>query len=351
MRWYPLLRALLFRLPPEQAHHLTLRLIGAVGRTPWLHALLRRWCAAPQRPVTAFDLRFPNPVGLAAGYDKDGVALHGLAALGFGHLEIGTVTPRPQRGNPKPRLFRLPGDQAIINRLGFPSAGASALEARLRKYGKPRGTLIGINIGKNKDTPNEQAVQDYLFLLERFVPWADYLTVNVSSPNTVGLRDLQHRAALESLLGQLHARRKQFFPDTIYLPGEVPIPGGEIPILVKLAPDLSLSQLDDALDAILRSGMDGVILTNTTVTRPALRDPRAGEPGGLSGAPLRALSESALKHAVRVLDGRLPVVSVGGVMTPDDVRRRLDMGAALVQLYTGLVYYGPWLVRDSSVVV
>ncbi|RMF44132.1 MAG: quinone-dependent dihydroorotate dehydrogenase, partial [Anaerolineae bacterium] len=266
MKLYSLIRPLLYRLPPERAHHLTLHLIGRVGRSRPLAALLSRWTAVPHKPVRAFGLTFPNPIGLAAGYDKDGLAVHGLAALGFGHLEIGTVTPRPQPGNPKPRVFRLPGEQAIINRMGFPSEGAAAVARRLQN--RPRDVILGINIGKNKDTPNEEAVRDYLTLLERFVGLADYLTVNISSPNTVGLRDLQHRAELERLLGALHERRKAFFPDTLHLPDGETIPGGSIPILVKLAPDLTPAQLDDALEAIVRSGMDGVILTNTTVARP-----------------------------------------------------------------------------------
>ncbi|GAB4533213.1 MAG: quinone-dependent dihydroorotate dehydrogenase [Anaerolineales bacterium] len=347
MKLYPLLRPLLFRLPPERAHALTLRMLGMVGRTPRLAALLSRLSAAPARPVQVAGLTFPNPVGLAAGYDKDGAVIEGLAALGFGHLEIGTVTPRPQPGNPKPRVFRLPEERAIINRMGFPSAGAQSLDIRLRGLQSPLPVVLGVNIGKNKDTPNEEAVRDYLSLMERFIGLTDYLTVNISSPNTVGLRDLQHRAALERLLGALHERRRAFFPDTLYLPNGEILPGGSIPIFVKLAPDLTSAQLDAALEAIVRSGMDGVILTNTTVARPGVEGhPLAAERGGLSGAPLRAMSEAALRHAVRVLDGRLPVVSTGGIMTPEDARRRLDMGAALVQLYTGLIYAGPFLPRD-----
>ncbi len=335
MELYPLIRRLFFLLPPERAHALTLRALALTGRIPPAAALLRRLAGAPPRPVEAFGLVFPNPVGLAAGYDKDGAALRGLAALGFGHLEIGTVTPRPQPGNPKPRLFRLPAEQALVNRMGFPSRGASALARRLRAARLPRGVVIGVNIGKNKETPNEQAVQEYLSLLDTFAPLADYLAVNISSPNTAGLRDLQRRAALETLLGALHARRQARFP------------GGAIPILVKLSPDLTPAQLDAALEAALRSGMDGVILTNTTVSRPGVQaHPLAAERGGLSGAPLRSLSEDALRSALRLLDGRLPVVSVGGILTPEDARRRLDMGAALVQVYTGLVYRGPFLARD-----
>ena len=346
MRLYPLLRPLLFRLPPEEAHTLTLRLLRLTGKFPPALLALRKAFSAPAAPVEAFGLRFPNPLGLAAGYDKDGTAIHGLAALGFGHLEIGTVTPRPQAGNPKPRVFRLPEKRAIINRMGFPSAGAAVVARNLQKGGRPPNVILGVNIGKNKDTPNEEAVQDYLTLLEAFLGLADYLTVNVSSPNTVGLRALQHRAMLEDLLGRLYERRAQSFSGTVHLPFGPTIPGDEIPILVKLSPDLTPAQLESALEAVVRSRMDGVILTNTTVSRP-VSHPLAAERGGLSGAPLRELSETALRRALRLLDGALPVVSVGGVMTPEDVQRRLDMGAALVQVYTGLVYSGPSLPRDA----
>ncbi len=340
---------MLFRLPPERAHALTLRVLSLAGAASPLRGLLAWLYRAPPYPVRAFGLEFPNPVGLAAGYDKDGIAIHGLDALGFGHIEIGTVTLHPQAGNPKPRVFRLPEAEAVINRMGFPSAGAEVLRKRLRKMGKPRRALLGINIGKNKSTPNESAVEDYLALLDAFAVEADYLVVNISSPNTVGLRDLQHRAMLEDLLARLHARRQQVFPDTIRRTGGAALRGGKTPILVKLSPDLTLAQLDTALDVVARSGMDGVILTNTTVARPGLEGhPLAGERGGLSGAPLRRRSETILRHALDWLDGSLPVVSVGGVMTPADVQRRLDMGAALVQVYTGLVYYGPSLPRDAA---
>lgn len=335
MSLYRVVRPLLFRLPPERAHALTLQTIGLVGRIPPLAALLEWLTSAPLQPVQVAGLSFPNPVGLAAGYDKDGVAVNGLAALGFGHIEIGTVTPQPQPGNPRPRVFRLPEDQAVINRMGFPSAGADALARRLTRLKRPRQTLLGVNIGKNKATPNEQAVFDYLTLLERFSGLADYLAVNISSPNTVGLRDLQARAELERLLGALRDQRAAL---------ETP----PVPIFVKLAPDLTPAELENALDVIVGCEMDGVILTNTTVARPELRSAWRGERGGLSGAPLRGPSEQMLAQAVRWLDGRLPVISVGGIMTPDDARRRLDMGAALVQLYTGLIYYGPFLPRDCA---
>ncbi len=348
---YRLIRPLLFRLDPEAAHRLTLDLVRLAGILPPSRRLLRALFAAPGKPAEAFGLRFKNPVGLAAGYDKDGVAVRGLAALGFGHVEVGTVTPRPQPGNPKPRLFRLVEDEAVINRMGFPGKGAEYVALSLRAAQRrsnlrlkggiassgterpPRNdAVIGVNLGKNKDTPLEAAAEDYVSLMRTFSPLADYLVVNVSSPNTVGLRRLQGREMLEGLLGALAAERTRA--------------GGCPPLLVKLAPDLTEEELDDALAAILEEGMDGVIVTNTTLGREGLQSPRRDEAGGLSGAPLRVRSEAALARVVKRLDGRLPVVSVGGIMGPEDAKRRLGMGAALVQVYTGLVYAGPGLVKD-----
>lgn len=325
-------RPLLFRLDPETAHGLTLGLLRLAGVFPPSRWLLQALFAAPEKPVEVFGLRFKNPVGLAAGYDKDAVALRGLTALGFGHLEVGTVTPRPQPGNPKPRIFRLVEDEALINRMGFPGEGASKVESRLSSFvRRPRSTVIGLNLGKNKDTPLDSAAEDYLALMRLFAPLADYLAINVSSPNTVGLRRLQGRDMLESLLGAVAQERQM---------SKV-----KCPVLVKLAPDLSDEELDDALDVILRTGMDGVIATNTTLGREGLRSRHREESGGLSGRPLRVRSEAALARVVKRLEGRLPVVSVGGIMSPEDAKRRLEMGAALVQVYTGLVYAGPGLVN------
>jgi len=352
---YSLLRPWLFRLDPEQAHQITLALLRLSGSLPPINWLIAKMLQPPPRPVNAFGLTFKNPLGLAAGYDKDGLAIRGLAALGFGHIEIGTVTPLPQPGNERPRLFRLVEDEAIINRMGFPSRGAAFVQMRLnpglqvgwlekisgqprRKRSAPRrwAAVLGVNLGKNKNTPNEEAVFDYLSLLQNFAPYADYLTINVSSPNTLGLRALQARSALESLLSELHRQRRL----------EEARLQKRLPLLVKLSPDLSASELDDALEVILATGMDGVIATNTTIARPALLSAWGGESGGLSGSPLRVQSEAALRQIVKRVEGKIPIVSVGGIMSAADARRRLEMGATLIQIYTGLVYRGPRLVRE-----
>ena len=314
---------------------------------------------APSKPVEVFGLTFKNPVGLAAGYDKDGLAIRGLSALGFGHIEIGTVTPKPQPGNPPPRIFRLLEDEAVINCLGFPSKGSEFVQLKLnpslrsgmfeRVYGiEPRnnkrkirsihvgGAILGINLGRNKDTPNEEAVYDYVSLVDTFAQYADYLTINISSPNTVGLRELQGRAVLENLLSHLHQQR--LVSQEAYKK--------QLPILVKLAPDLTDSELDDAIDAILRTKMDGIIVTNTTLRRDGLRSNQKGESGGLSGSPLKGRSEAILYQTVKRVNGAVPIVSVGGIMSSEDAKKRLELGAALIQVYTGLIYRGPALVKE-----
>lgn len=352
---YSFIRPLLFRLDPEDAHALTLNSLSLAGKIQPAHWLLEKYFSVPSKPVKAFGLTFNNPVGLAAGYDKDGIAIHGLAALGFGHVEVGTVTSLPQSGNPKPRVFRLLEDEAVINRMGFPSRGTEFLQRQLnsdlkenlieRIFGfrvrtalptfRPWKTILGVNIGKNKNTPNEEAVFDYLALLQNFARYSNYLTINVSSPNTIGLRELQGRAALESLLTHLHEQRVL----------EEKRWEKKVPLLVKLAPDLTALELDEALDAILRTHMDGVIVTNTTLAREGLKSSHQSESGGLSGAPLRARSEAILRQTVSRVNGQIPVVSAGGIMNPDDAKRRLEMGATLVQIYTGLIYHGPGLVK------
>lgn len=337
---YKFFRPLIFHLDPESAHNLVLNILRLVGMLPPSRWLLQAVFAAPDKPVHVLGLTFCNPVGLAAGYDKGAVALPGLAALGFGHIEIGTVTPRPQPGNPRPRVFRLVEDEAIINRMGFPGRGAHPIIATLcadrKRHSRGLAPIIGVNLGKNKDTPLDNAADDYALLLRAFTPWADYLAINISSPNTAGLRRLQGRGLLTGLL-QAIARER----DEITL-GR----GGHAPVLVKLSPDLDDSELDDALDIILQTGMDGVIVTNTTLARQDLTSALRLEVGGLSGRPLTLPAEALLKKVVHRLAGRLPVISVGGIMSPDDAMRRLEMGAVLVQIYTGLIYAGPDLVRQ-----
>ncbi len=328
---YERLRPLLFRLDPEKAHSLTLTALWLAQAFPPALWLLQRAFVAPDKPVEAFGLRFKNPIGLAAGYDKDALAVRGLAALGFGHIEVGTVTPRPQPGNPKPRLFRLVEDEALINRMGFPGQGMRFVSHRLCGMRRMSAVRVGVNLGKNKDTPLEEAATDYIELMRTFAPLADYLTINISSPNTVGLRRLQGRDMLENLLRACSVERAAW--------------NIQKPILVKLAPDLSAEELEDALEVILEAGMDGVIATNTTLARGGVRSKYAVETGGLSGSPLRVQSEALLAKIVRRVNGRVPVISVGGIMSPEDVKRRLEMGAALVQIYTGLVYGGPGLVK------
>lgn len=332
---YPLLRPLLFRLDPEHAHALTLQLIRLAGRLPPLGALLRAWFQCPQKPVQAFGLSFPNPVGLAAGYDKDGLGWRGLANLGFGHIEIGTVTPRPQPGNPQPRVFRLLKEQAVINRMGFPGRGAAFVARQLAGRRRP-GLVLGVNLGKNAATPLENAAADYLSLLQTFTPLADFLVINVSSPNTAGLRRLQARHALQELLSLLGQERQA---QQAHL-------GRAIPLLVKLSPDLTQAELDDAVEVILRTGMDGVIATNTTLDRQGLCSPLAEEVGGLSGAPLRERSTAMIRHIHKRTEGRLPIIGVGGIMDPAGAQEKLDAGAIMIQVYTGLIYRGPGLVKE-----
>lgn len=333
---YPIIRPLLFRLDPERAHALTLNLLRLAGSSALARRLARALFSPPAGwPVQVFGLTFPNPLGLAAGYDKDALAWRGLACLGFGHIEVGTVTPHPQPGRPRPRLFRLPQDRALINRLGFPGRGAAFVASRLGVE-RPFGVRLGVNLGVNADTPLEAAARDYVHLLRTFAPLADYLVVNVSSPNTLGLRRLQARRALEDLLGTLTGERAVRAQQL----------GRRVPLLVKLSPDLTPQELEDALDVILSQGVDGVVATNTTVHRHGLRSPLAMERGGLSGAPLGERSTEVVRAIRRLTDGRLPIVAVGGVMSAADARHKLEAGASLVQIYTGLVYRGPALVRE-----
>lgn len=323
---YARLRPWLFRADAEKAHAATLRVLQAAGGIAPLAWLISRLYSAPEAPVELFGLRFANQLGLAAGYDKDGLAWRGLAALGFGHIEIGTVTPRPQAGNLRPRLFRLVEDEALINRMGFPSRGAEFVTRRLRRR-RPKGLILGVNLGINKDTPLENAASDYTSLVQLFTPLADYLTINISSPNTQGLRSLHDPALLRALLSDLAPYRKK-------------------PLLVKLSPNLSMSELDGVLDVLLAQRVDGVIATNTTLARPTLASRHAGQQGGLSGRPLAATARGAIGHIYTQTNGKLPIIASGGIMSREDADAAINAGASLVQIYTGLVYKGPGLIKE-----
>jgi dihydroorotate dehydrogenase len=329
---YPLFRPLLFAADPELAHDVVLRGLDAAARAGLARTAAGAHVAAP---VTAMGIRFPNRVGLAAGLDKNAAHLRGLASLGFGFVEAGTVTPRAQPGNPRPRMFRLPAAQAIVNRLGFNNEGVERFVANVRRS-TYRGVL-GINIGRNFDTPNERAADDYIVCLRAVHALASYVTINVSSPNTRGLRDLQAEQALDALLPRIVAERDEIAQRQ----------GRRVPLLVKIAPDLA----QDAVGAVARLSMrhriDGVIATNTTLARDGVEGlAHAAEPGGLSGAPLRDRAMATLRTLVSALDGALPVIGVGGILSGDDARERIAAGATLVQLYTGLIYRGPRLVGE-----
>jgi dihydroorotate dehydrogenase len=333
--FYPLTRRVLFRLEPEAAHAMSVRLLRNVAAVPGLKLAVGVTSRVPKsEPVTVFGLTFPNRVGLAAGYDKDGEAWQGLGALGFGHIEVGTVTPGPQPGNPKPRVFRLASERSLINRMGFPGRGADYVTRRLQGS-RPGGLVLGVNIGKQQATSLVDAVHDYRHLMDVFAPLADYLAVNISSPNTPELRRLQERGYVEALLTALATRRTELV-DRLERP---------VPILVKLAPDLDDDQLVASVDAVRDAGLDGVIATNTTISRQGIRHRLAGEEGGLSGAGLTARSTEVIRAIHSHTAGSLPIVGVGGIMSPGDARAKIEAGATLVQIYTGLVYEGPGLVR------
>lgn len=327
---YPLLRPLLFRMDAERAHTLTLDLLDFSARLGWPPAV-----TPPSPPVRVMGIEFPNPVGLAAGLDKNAAHIDALARLGFGFIEVGTVTPRPQPGNPKPRMFRIPQAYGIINRLGFNNLGVDRLVHNVRNA-RFRGVL-GINIGKNFDTPIERAAGDYLVCMRKVYTYATYLTVNISSPNTKNLRQLQETEELDRLLGTLKAEQARLASEH----------GAYKPIALKIAPDLTPEQVDAIADRLLAHQMDGVIATNTTTGRDGVEGlPNAVETGGLSGAPLTAKAEAVTKRLAAALRGRIPIIGVGGIMCGADARARVSAGASLVQIYSGLVYAGPALIGD-----
>jgi dihydroorotate dehydrogenase len=327
----------------ERVHHATLNALGAVGRLRPARAAMAALCAQPGPPVTVAGIEFPRLVGLAAGMDKDGVALRAWAALGFGHVELGTVTAQAQPGNERPRLFRLPRSHALVNRMGFNNAGAAALAGRLAAAGVARGNRalgipVGISIGKTKAIPLADATEDYLTSLRLLAPYADYLAVNVSSPNTPGLRSLQDAGSLSELVTALVTEA-----------GRVAAPGAGVPILVKLAPDLSEDALEQALEVCDTAGAAGLVAANTTLARDHLHPDDKGpasEAGGLSGAPLTERARAVVTFLAKRTE--LPIIAVGGIMSRDDGQAMLDAGARLLQVYTGFVYSGPTLVAELN---
>ncbi len=328
MSAYDLLKPALFSLPPETAHNATHRLLRAVQGTPVQTAMRRRYTVDdPRLETTAFGQSFPTPVGVAAGFDKNAEAPRALAALGFGHVEVGGVTADRQPGNPRPRMFRLREDEALINRMGFNNQGADAVGERLDREPLP-DVPVGINIGKSKATPLDDAAADYRYTYERVADAGDYFAVNVSSPNTPGLRELQNREALESILGTL-------------------VDAGASPLLVKLSPDLPKPAIEDALGVVDDLDLDGVIATNTTTSRPeSLRSPERAERGGLSGRPIEGMATGLVQFVAERTD--VPVVGVGGISDAEGAYEKIRAGASMVQLYTGLVYQGPGLARDIN---
>jgi dihydroorotate dehydrogenase len=339
---YPLSRAVLFRMDPEAAHDFTIDLLARTQNTPLA-------CAYGQTrvddPVTVAGLRFPNRVGMAAGLDKNARCIDGLGAMGFGFVEVGTVTPLPQPGNPRPRMFRLPAANALINRMGFNNEGldtflANVQRARFRRDGRP--LLLGLNIGKNAATPIERATDDYLIGLAGVYPHADYVTVNISSPNTKNLRALQSDEALDTLLGAIAGKREALAQEH----------GKRVPVFVKIAPDLDEAQIQVIAATLQRHGMDGVIATNTTLSREAVQGlPHAEETGGLSGTPVLEASNRVIRQLRAALGRDFPIIGVGGILSAQDAVSKIDAGADLVQIYTGLIYQGPSLVQAAALAI
>ncbi len=335
---YALTRPFLFGLDAEQAHELTLGSIARLQNTPaqclWQQARV-------DDPVTLAGLRFPNRVGLAAGLDKNGRCIDGLGAMGFGFIEVGTVTPKPQPGNPRPRIFRLPEANALINRLGFNNEGLDAFlvnVARARSF-RSSGGLLGLNIGKNGATPNERAVDDYLLCLDGVYPHADYVAVNVSSPNTKNLRALQSDEALDALLSALQIRRRQLAATH----------GRDVPMFLKIAPDLDEAQVEVLAATVKRQAMDGVIATNTTISREAVKGLKDGDQsGGLSGSPVLEPSNRVIRQLRQAMGAAVPIIGVGGVMDAATARSKIEAGADLIQMYTGIIYRGPALVTEAA---
>lgn len=324
-------------MDPEAAHNLTLSFLN---RTASL-GLTKILTKPKADPRTVMGITFPNPVGLAAGLDKDGTYIDALGSIGFGFIEIGTVTPRSQPGNPKPRMFRLPKAHAIINRMGFNNNGVDAFIANVQssQFYQDKSSVLGLNIGKNADTPMERAVEDYIYCLEKVYPFASYVTVNISSPNTKNLRQLQGATELDALLSQLKATQARLSDQHKRY----------VPITLKIAPDIDNEQIKIIAQALILHKMDGVIATNTTITRNAVTSMQHGEEtGGLSGAPVREQSTNVIRALKAELGDALPIIGVGGILSGDDAQEKIDAGASLIQLYTGLIYRGPSLVRECA---
>ncbi|CAI1585370.1 quinone-dependent dihydroorotate dehydrogenase [Serratia proteamaculans] len=330
--YYPLIRKALFQLDPERAHELTFQQLRRVSGNP-LEFLIRQ--SVPTKPVSCMGLSFKNPLGLAAGLDKDGECIDAFGAMGFGSVEVGTVTPRPQAGNDKPRLFRIVEAEGLINRMGFNNLGVDNLVENVKK--SHFGGILGINIGKNKDTPVEQGKDDYLICMDKVYPYAGYIAINISSPNTPGLRSLQYGEALDDLLAaiknkqqELHARHHKY-----------------VPVAVKIAPDLSEEELIQIADSLVRHNIDGVIATNTTLDRKLIQGLNYCEQmGGLSGRPLQASSTEVIRRLSLELQGRLPIIGVGGIDSLMAAREKMAAGASLVQIYSGFIFKGPRLIKD-----
>lgn len=326
---YSLARPLLFTLAPERAHELTLSMLDKAYKLGFMHQKVAN------KPVTCMGIEFPNPVGLAAGLDKNGAHIDALAALGFGFIEIGTITPRPQAGNPQPRLFRIPEAKAIINRMGFNNDGVDKLVENV-KASKFKG-ILGINIGKNADTPVEDAVSDYLICLEKVYNYASYITVNISSPNTKNLRSLQSGDALTELLQTLKDRQLELAEQYNHY----------VPLVLKVAPDLTIEDINFISTQLLKFKIDGLIVTNTTLGREGVENlPNGNEAGGLSGAPVFEKSTECLRQFSKILHGRMPLIGVGGIVSGDQAVIKQQAGASLIQVYSGLIYTGPTLVKD-----
>lgn len=335
---YSIIRRFLFLFDAETIHVFSLKALSLASKLGMLTLFIKKRI---ESPVTVMGINFPNAVGLAAGLDKNALHIDALSQCGFGFIEVGTVTPLAQQGNEKPRLFRLPEDQAIINRMGFNNTGVESLVHNVRKSRKT--CVLGINIGKNKDTPLENAVDDYLLCMQQIYSYADYITINISSPNTPGLRELQHGEGLSALLVQLKDKQSELNQQTQRY----------VPLVVKIAPDLTKNEIIDIASRLLAADIDGVIATNTSNSRPDSLSCKevASQTGGLSGAPVFEQSTRVLQQLLTALAGKIPVIAVGGIMSPEQALQKIEAGASLVQIYTGFIYAGPQLVHDSAKVI